>query len=447
MAAAYERPQSLSIERCLHLAGEYAFSRHQIVIHFQLEKSMLSRISWLIIPFTTFIANVADAGLFNPVTTTLENGMEVVVIEDHRAPVVTHMVWIRAGAADEPPGQSGIAHFLEHLIFKGTESMDGAEFSQIIARNGGRENAFTSYDFTGYYQNLASDKLALVMELFADRMTNLRITDGDVETERKVILEERNARIENNPASIFSEQMAATQFMASHYGIPVIGWKHEMEKLSRQNALDWYETYYPPNNAILIVAGDVDPQNVIELANKYYGPLKARPVPDRRRPQEPPQRAARRVTFEDARVRQPSFRRTYLAPSRLAGASEHSLGLSVLSDILGGGATSRLHRKLVVEDKIAAGAGTSYYGLAFGRTRFGIYATPSPGSDVTALEPAIEAVIAELVKNGVTKEEVERAKFGMRSGAIYARDNMFSGARIFGRALSIGLTVQQVENW
>jgi len=408
---------------------------------------MLSRSLFTFFLLSGLFAAHAQAGLFNPKVSKLANGMDVVVIEDHRAPVVTHMVWFRAGSADEPIGQSGIAHFLEHLIFKGTESMAGAEFSEIIARNGGRENAFTSFDFTGYYQNLASSKLSLVMELFADRMTNLSITNADVETERQVILEERNSRVENDPGSLFSEQMAAAQFLASHYGIPIIGWKHEMEKLSRKNALDWYETYYPPNNAILVVAGDVKAAEVFELAKKHYGPLTARPVPERLRPQEPPQLAARRLFYHDARITQPSMQRSYLAPSRLAGAKQHALPLGILSDILGGGATSRLHRKLVVEDKIAAGAGSYYSGMRFARTRFGVYATPSPDTDIEKLEPAVDHVIAELLKNGVTEEEVARAKFGMSASAIYARDNMFSGARIFGRALSVGLSVKDVESW
>ncbi len=393
------------------------------------------------------IAWPAQAGLFNPTETVLDNGMRVIVIEDHRAPVVTHMVWFPAGSADEPPGKSGIAHFLEHLIFKGTEKISGGEFSKIIARNGGRENAFTSYDFTGYYQNLASDRLELVMELFADRMENLKITEEDVRNERQVILEERNSRVDNDPNALFGEQMAAAQYLASPYGRPVIGWRHEMEQLSRQDALDWYRAYYAPNNAILIVAGDVDPANVIELAKKHYGPLKRRPVPQRLRPQEPPQLAERRLSYSDPRVRQPSFRRSYLAPSRMTGETKHSLPLTVLSDILGGGSTSRLHRKLVIEQKLAAGAGAYYSGLRLGRTGFGVYATPVPGGDVKKLEPAIDAVIADLLENGVTEEEVARAKFGLKSGAIYARDNMFSGARIFGRALTVGMTAQEVESW
>ncbi len=401
-----------------------------------------------LLAFSIWLPTAASAaGLFNPTVQTLDNGMQVVVIEDHRAPVVTHMVWFRAGSADEPPGKSGIAHFLEHLVFKGTEKVPKGEFSKIIARNGGRENAFTSYDFTGYYQNLASDRLELVMELFADRMENLILTENDVVTERKVILEERNSRTDNDPAAQFGEQMAAALFLASPYRRPVIGWKHEMEALSRQDALAWYKAYYAPNNAILVVAGDIQPAQVMALAKKYYGALKPRPVPARVRTVEPPHRAARRLSFEDPRVRQPSFQRNYLAPSRIAGEVKHAMALSVLADILGGGSTSRLHRQLVVDQKIAAGAGAFYSGLSFGRTRFGVYATPSPGGDVKALEAATDKVIDELLANGATEEEVARSKFGMKSGAIYARDNMFSGARIFGRALTVGLTVGDVENW
>ena len=226
---------------------------------------------------------------------TLDNGMDVVVIEDHRAPVVTHMVWYRVGSADEPHGTSGIAHFLEHLMFKGTDEIPDGAFSKIIAENGGQDNAFTSYDYTGYFQRIAVDRLDLVMKMEADRMVDVVITEDHVRTERDVILEERSTRTDNSPDGLFSEQMRAALFMNHRYGVPIIGWRREMEQLSLDDALTFYERYYAPDNAILVVAGDVTPEQVRELAEKHYGPLEPSGNPPDPRPQEPPQLAPRRI--------------------------------------------------------------------------------------------------------------------------------------------------------
>ena len=248
---------------------------------------------------------------------TLDNGMDVVVIEDHRAPVVVHMVWYRAGSADEPAGASGIAHFLEHLMFKRTETMESGEFSRTVARNGGQDNAFTSYDYTGYFQRVAADRLGLMMQMEADRMVNLRLDDAEIATEREVIIEERNQRVENSPAALFREQKDAVQYLNHRYGVPIIGWRHEMVSLDRDDALAFYERFYAPNNAILVVAGDVTPDEVRALAQEHYGPIPANPaLPERLRPTEPPQTAERRITFRDARVAQPYVSRSYLAPER-----------------------------------------------------------------------------------------------------------------------------------
>ena len=214
----------------------------------------------------------AGAGLFNPISFTLENGLEVVVIEDHRAPVVTHMVWYRVGAADEEPGKSGLAHFLEHLMFKGTDEVAAGEFSRLIARNGGRDNAFTSQDYTGYYQSMARDKLELVMRLEADRMVNLKLDEKDVQTEREVVLEERRQRTDNEPGAQLGEAASAAQYLAHPYGIPVIGWEHEIRGLTRAAALAFYQRYYAPNNAILIVAGDVSADAVRRLGRGLLRP-------------------------------------------------------------------------------------------------------------------------------------------------------------------------------
>ena len=243
------------------------------------------------------------AGLFNPEKFTLENGMRVVVIPDHRAPVVTHMVWYMVGAADDPPGKSGIAHFLEHLMFKGTAQVPPGEFSKIVARNGGRDNAFTSQDYTGYVQSVAADKLELVMRLEADRAANLVLTEAVVDPEREVVLEERRSRTDNEPSAILSEQLAAAQFLAQPYGVPVIGWEHEIRTLTKDDALDFYRTYYVPNNAILVVAGDVTAAQVRPLAEKYYGALAAGQPPPRLRPQVPRRRKSPTLCFSSARAR------------------------------------------------------------------------------------------------------------------------------------------------
>ncbi|MEM6440520.1 MAG: pitrilysin family protein, partial [Pseudomonadota bacterium] len=222
----------------------------------------------------------------------LPNGLMGVVIEDRRAPVVTHMVWYRVGAADEPPGKTGLAHFLEHLMFKGTDEIPDAEFSKIIAANGGQDNAFTAQDYTGYFQRIAADRLGLVMKMEADRMRDLRLNEDQVRTERDVILEERAQRIDVNPGALMSEQRSAAMFLNHPYGLPLAGWRHEMEALTMQDALDFYRTYYAPNNAFLIVAGDVSVEEVRALAEVHYGPLAASEnLPARVRPMEPPQRA------------------------------------------------------------------------------------------------------------------------------------------------------------
>ena len=304
----------------------------------------------------------ARAEVFNPETFTLDNGMDVVVIPNRRAPIVQHMVWYKVGAADEPVGKSGTAHFLEHLLFKGTERMAPGRFSEIVAENGGQENAFTSSDYTGYYQTVARDRLEIMMDLEADRMTNLRLTDELVLPERDVVLEERRSRIDNEPGSKLREMMNAALYLNHPYRYPVIGWEHEIRALTTRDALDFYERWYAPNNAILIVAGDITAEEVRPLAEKYYGAIPARAVPERRRASEPEQHAPRRVRLESERVRQPSVSISYLAPSHNRGAVEHAYPLLVLDEILGGGATSRLYRSLVVEQGIAAAAGSSYRG-------------------------------------------------------------------------------------
>lgn len=391
--------------------------------------------------------SLGRAGLFSPSTFYLDNGLQVIVIEDHRAPVVRHMVWYRVGAADEPVGKSGVAHLLEHLMFKGTDKIPNGEFSRIIARNGGQDNAFTAQDYTGYFQTIARDKLDLVMGMEADRMVNLRFDADDFEAERQVVLEERRARTDNDPGAQLAEATRATQYFAHPYGIPVIGWEHEIRALTREDVLSFYRLHYAPNNAILIVAGDIRTEEVRDLAETHFGGTPAIDVPKRWRPAEPPHRAARRVVFKDPRVRQPSVQRSYLAPARRGDSEGHALPLQVFSEILGGGTTSRLYRALVVEQKAASGAGAWYQGLSYDQTTFGVYASPVPGGDVAKLETAMDDVLRVVLRDGVTEAEVKRAKNGLLASAIYARDNLGTGPRIFGAALTAGLSITDVETW
>ena len=379
----------------------------------------------------------------------LENGLEVVVIEDHRAPVVVHMLWYRAGAADEPPGTSGIAHFLEHLLFKATDKIPSGEFSRIVERNGGTDNAFTAYDYTAYFQRVASDRLDLMMSLEADRMRNLRLTDEDIVTERDVILEERNQRTENNPGALFGEQRQAAQYLNHPYAIPIIGWKHEMQALSLDDALAFYRTHYAPNNAILIVAGDVVPGDVRAMAEKHYGPLEPTiDLPVRARPQEPPQTAPRRLSMEDARVGQDYVIRTYLAPERDSGDQRPAAALVLLAELLGGsGVTSFMGKRLQFDTQNAVYTGAFYRGLSFDDTTFGLIIVPSEGRSLMQAEADLDQVLAAFMVEGVDQDQLARIKMQIRASVIYADDSTQALARRYGAALTAGLTVDDIQAW
>jgi len=379
---------------------------------------------------------------------TLGNGMEAVVIEDHRAPVVTHMVWYRVGAADEPQGASGVAHFFEHLMFKGTETIPEGAFSKIVAENGGQDNAFTSRDYTAYFQRIAADRLETVMAMEADRMRNLVLSQNAVETERKVILEERSQRTDNNPGALFSEQMSATLYLNHPYRVPVIGWRAEVETLSRDAALDFYRRYYAPDNAILVVAGDVDPAGVRRLAETHYGPVAPSGAPRAVRPQEPPHLAPRRIEMRDARVRQPYVQRQYLVPSRVSGGAEDAAALSILAEVLGGsGVTSRLSRALELEQGVAINSGAYYASSALDASEFAVYGVPAEGVALETVEAAIDAALATLAAEGPTDEELARARAGIAASEIYAQDSGAGLARRYGAALAVGLTVADIEAW
>jgi zinc protease len=392
-------------------------------------------------------ASPAMAEVFNPATFTLANGLQVVVVENHRAPVATHMVWYKVGAADEPLGKSGIAHFLEHLMFKGTSNVPVGEFSAQVARVGGNENAFTTQDYTAYFQTVAVENLELVMRLEADRMANLELDDSKVLPEREVILEERSQRIDNDPGSQLGEMARAVLFLNHPYRLPTIGWEHEMRGLTTEDAIAFYRRWYAPNNAVLVIVGDVTADQVRPLAEKYYGAVPTREVPARIRLAEPPHVAARQVVLESPRVQQPSWTRTYLAPSYYSGATEHAYALEVLAEILGGGPTSRLYRHLVVEQGIATGIGAWYGPDAVDLGTFGFSASPQPGAELPALQAAIEAELAAFLANGVTEAELAAAKTLLQAGAVKARDSLSNPARSIGATLATGGTIEDIEAW
>ena len=382
-------------------------------------------------------------------TFTLDNGMDVVVIEDHRAPVVTHMVWYRVGSADEPVGASGVAHFLEHLLFKATDDLRAGEFSATVAANGGDDNAFTSYDYTAYFQRIAADRLGLMMQMEADRMNDLMITPDDIVTERNVVIEERNQRTESNANALAREQIRAAQYLNHRYGVPIVGWMHELEALELEDTQAFYELYYSPNNAILVVAGDVDPTEVRALAEEHYGVIPAEDnLPERLRPEEPPQRAERRMIYADERVAQLYVTRSYLAQERDSGAQEEAAALVYLSEILGGSSfTSVLGEKLTFDQDIALFSGAGYGARSLDATTFSLTVVPAEGVSLQQAEDAMDAALAEFMQEGVDAEQLERIRSQFRASEIFARDNAAGLARRYGGALTQGLTVRDVQEW
>jgi zinc protease len=384
-----------------------------------------------------------------PASFTLQNGMQVVVIPDHRTPVVTHMIWYKVGSADETPGKSGLAHFLEHLMFKGTEKHPAGEFSKTVLQVGGNENAFTSTDYTGYYQRVPRDQLARMIEFEADRMTGLILMDENVLPERDVVLEEFNMRVANNPDARLTEQIMAALYLNHPYGRPVIGWRQEIEKLDREDALAFYRRFYAPNNAILIIAGDVEANEVRPLVEKFYGPIPAQPsIPASRvRPQEPVPAAPRTVTLSDPRVEQTNIRRYYLVPSSATAAAGESTALDVLAQLMGSGANSYLYRALVIDKPLAISAGAGYQGTALDPTQFQISVSPKPGVEFSQIEQAIDAVIADLAQNPPRAEDLERVKTQLIAEAVYAQDNQATMARWYGGALTSGLSIEDIRSW
>jgi zinc protease len=377
----------------------------------------------------------------------LQNGMQVLVIPDHRAPVVTQMLWFRVGGVDDPPGISGLAHFFEHMMFRGTKSVPGDLFSQTIAKNGGETNAFTSHDYTAYYEQIAKDRLPLVMRLEADRLANLILTDASVRPERDVVMEERRMRVDNDPQSLMSEQMRAALHLSHPYGRPVIGWAEELRRIDRVSAQRFYSRHYVPNNAILVVAGDVTPEEVRRMAQEAYGKVPARELEPRTEAAEPPRMAETRMTITRADARVPIFSRLYRVPSYAQGKPGQAEGLETYAQLLGGDQTSMLYRVLVEQKKLASDAGASYDGYNRDAGEFSVYAVPRPGVRLEALEKAIDQVLAQTRAAPPQAVDLSRAKTGLVASVTYRRDSQFALAMAYGQALTIGLTVDDVNEW
>ncbi len=377
----------------------------------------------------------------------LKNGLEVVVIPNHRVPAVNHTLWYFVGAADDPSGKSGLAHYHEHAMFLGTQKYKSGEYSNIIARNGGEQNAFTGHDATAYFINISKDNLPLAMEMEADRMRALTPSDEDMEKEKQVIIEERRMRIDNNPDALLSEQVGAALFRRHPYQTPVIGWQHEMNNLSKQDVLDFHKKWYHPNNAILVVAGDVTEAEVRPLAEKYYGDIPKEEVPKRVWNDEPPQRTQRHLIMRHSQVTQPEWSRTYQAPSLAYGKKEQSLPLFVLAQVLGGGKTSRLYHSLVTKQKIAVAVNVDYNGFIRGPGEFIINVVPEQNIDIAKLEAAVDKDISVFLKEGFSDNELSRAKTLLKAETIFARDGLSSMANIIGWVRMIGLDNGYFINW
>ena len=377
----------------------------------------------------------------------LQNGMQVVVVPDHRAPVVTEMLWFRVGAVDDPPGLSGLAHFFEHMMFRGTPTVPADQFAKTVARNGGQTNAFTTEDYTAFYEQIAKDRLRTVMGLEADRMANLDLSDKNVRTERDVVLEERRMRIDNDPQALLQEQMQAALHLSNPYGRPVIGWEGEIRHIGRIEAQDFYTHHYAPNNAILVIAGDVTPAEVRTGAEAEYGKVPPRDLVPRADYVQPPRLGPTRLTIARPDAKLPLFERIYRVVSYTEARPGEAEALDVLAQLLGGDSNSALYRTLVVEKKLATDAGASFDGYRRDSGAFTIYAVPRPGVSLETLERATDAVIARFIKAPPAPADLDRAKTQLVANATYRRDSQFSMAYAYGRALVIGLTASDVEQW
>lgn len=378
---------------------------------------------------------------------TLKNGMDVYVIPNTKAPAVSHTILYKAGAIDEDYGKAGVAHFLEHLMFKGTKTFQEGTFSSTVSRAGGDDNAFTTFDYTGYYENIPKDKLELVMQMEADRMQNLTLSKSIVAKEREVIMEERRSRVDNEPQSQLFEQMKAALYLNHPYGRPLIGWLHEMANLSLEDAQNWYHTYYKPNNAILVVSGDVTLNELKPLAEKYYGVIPPGNIPPRIHSQEPPHIAPRTVHLSDERVANKEFYRYYLAPSQVFGETKHAYALIVLANLVGAGQTSQLYRQLVLDKQLATSTSSYYDDVTLGPSLFIIHVVAAPDQPLQSIESQVDSILQSFVSNPVSEADLNRVKQNLIADTIYAQEDLKTVAYIYGQALATGLGTDYIEHW
>jgi zinc protease len=396
----------------------------------------------------TLLCGATAAGQENHVFQfALQNGMQVVVVPDHRAPVVTQMLWFRVGGTDDPPGLGGLAHFFEHMMFRGTTAVKGGQFAQTVSRNGGENNAFTTHDYTAFYEQIAKDRLSIVMGLEADRMVNLDLSDPNVNTERAVVLEERRMRVDNDPQSLMREQMEAALYLSHPYGRPVIGWPDEVRRIGRREAQDFYNHHYAPNNAILVIAGDVSRDDVRIAAENAFSKVPARALVPRAEFAQPPRLGETRLNIFRPDVKVPLFLRLYRTTSYTEAKPGEAEALEAFAQLLGGDSTSTLYRELVVKRRLATAAGADYSGYARDDGEFAIYASPRPGVKLEQIEQAIDQILASYAKAAPAAGDLQRAKTQLVADAIYQRDSQYQMASAYGQALAIGLTADDVDQW
>jgi len=376
---------------------------------------------------------------------TLPNGLHVIVKEDNRAPVVVSMVWYRAGSMDEVNGKTGVAHVLEHMMFKGTKNVPVGEFNRLVAAAGGRDNAFTNRDYTAYFQQVQKSELELMFKLESDRMANLNLTDEEFAKEIKVVMEERRLRTDDKARAALYEELMATAFNAHPYRTPVIGWMNDLENMKAEDARDWYRTWYVPNNATLVIVGDVQAAEVFKLAERYFGSIKSRSLPGRKPQDEPMQKGERRFTVK-APAELPYLVMAWHVPKLKDVEKDwEPYALDVLDAILDGHEAARLQRALVRESRVAASAGASYESVGRGPALFMLEGTPSEGRTVQELEAALRKQIRSIAENGVSEEELARVKAQVIAGEVFQRDSMFYQAMQIGTLETIGLPHETLD--
>ncbi len=393
------------------------------------------------------IATSARAAVFRPESFTLANGLQIVIVQNRLSPAVSQMVWYKVGSADEPSGLSGLAHYLEHLMFRGTAEVPPGQFSRLIAGQGGNKNAFTSHDYTAYHEEIAADRLGMIMHLEADRMENLKITPETATPELDVVLSEREERTGNSPRGLFRERVQKALFPGHPYGIPVIGWRSEIEKITVDDVKNFYRRHYAPNNAAVIISGNVDTAEVLRLAAATFGRAQKRDVPLPRSFPEPEMPQEKRIVMTDARVQQPMLAIYTLAPSYATQKKNEAYALEVLNEALDGGEVGLLYKQLVVKKAAASGVGCSYNPSSRSSAEFIFYATPNPGRSTEELEKILLQTLRHLAQKGLNAETVAKAKERLSRSAIFARDSLTAPGYVFGEALTTDQTVEDVENW